>query len=52
MAEYSGELFGNSMVCVAFLAGIGFCASLFLKETLNVPTQDALEEEMQETEGK
>lgn len=51
VAEYSGDAFGNSMVCVAFLASIGFIASLFLKETLNLPTQDTLDEEL-EGEGK
>jgi len=40
------------MVCIGILAGIGFVASLFLKETLNVPTQDALDEEMEESYNK
>lgn len=48
VAQYSSVIFGNSMVCVSLLAGIGFVASLFLKETLNLPTQDPLDEEIEE----
>ena len=48
MAEYSGEVFGNPMVCIGLVTFLGSIAAFFMKETLDVQTDDEIAEEKED----